>query len=164
MHVSKPPKIQNQTKNTKREPELETPRTDLQTGHVIEAALSRPPSHVVLFVFWHKTNIIQICQTLNSPWILIEFSIYSHWILNKFSLNSYQILNKLDTMYMVRRCWELCRNALRIYWEFNEILLRIQCEFNGNSLAGTKCELVSFWIDVELRSSWSLAKVDVWMC
>ena len=38
MHVSKPPKIQNQTKNTKREPELEAPRTYLQIGHhVIEA-------------------------------------------------------------------------------------------------------------------------------
>ena len=38
MHVRKPPKIQNQTKNTKREPELEAPRTDLQIGHhVIEA-------------------------------------------------------------------------------------------------------------------------------
>ncbi len=38
MHVSKPPKIQNQTKNTTREPELKAPRTDLQIGHhVIEA-------------------------------------------------------------------------------------------------------------------------------
>ncbi len=38
MHVSKPPKIQNQTKNTTREPELKAPRIDLQIGHhVIEA-------------------------------------------------------------------------------------------------------------------------------
>ena len=38
MHVSKPPQIQNQTKNTTREPELKAPRTDLQIGdHVIEA-------------------------------------------------------------------------------------------------------------------------------
>ncbi len=43
MHLSKPPKIQNQTKNTKREPELEAPRTDLQIGHhVIEA---EPKTH-----------------------------------------------------------------------------------------------------------------------
>ena len=82
MHVSKPPKIQNQTKNTKREPELEAPRTDLQIGHVIEAALSRPPSHVALVVFI-------LAQDKSHPSMSnCELSMHSHRILNKLSQNS----------------------------------------------------------------------------
>ena len=105
MHVSKPPKIQNQTKNTTREPELKAPRTDLQIGHhIIEAeTISQQGTALPEDSARYQLTYQRTINSLSADYQLTINSLSTHYQLTISSLSvHYQLtINSLSTHYQL---------------------------------------------------------------
>jgi hypothetical protein len=116
MHVSKPPKIQNQTKNTTREPELKAPRTDLQIGHhIIEAeTISQQGSALPEDSARYQLTYQRTINSLSADYQLTINSLSTHYQLTISSLSvHYQLtINSLSTHY------QLTINSLSAHYQF----------------------------------------------